>query len=264
VLDGDAEADLLAGGPGADTLAGGADGDTLEGGAGDDALAGGPGADRLSGGDGADAADGGDGGDYLGGDGGPDRLAGGPGLDVFSGDDGDDLLLTRDGLAEPLITCGAGTDAVVADARDTVQPNCESVDDGTARPPAPPPPAAPQADVTPPRLRLVLSPRRFAAHRSGSTTRKRRGRRGARLRYQLSEPATLTITVQRLRGGRVKPLRGRVTLAGRAGPNRAGFSGRLSGRALRPGLYRLSGRARDAAGNVSRVSRQRFRIAREP
>lgn len=113
------------GGPGADRITGGPAADQLAGDAGDDVLAGGDGADVVDGGLGAD------------------RLDGGP---------GDDELRVRDGIADE-ITCGAGTDAVVADTLDVVAAGCERVD----RLAIAPPPGAQElgADRVPPQLRAT-------------------------------------------------------------------------------------------------------------
>ena len=127
---------------------------------------------------------------------------------------------------------------------------------------------------------LSVSPARFRAARRGPSNPPRAG---ARVRYTLSEPARFTARVERAASGRragrrcVSPrrakrgarrcvryitLRGSIAHAGRAGSNTFRFSGRLRGRSLRPGRYRLRGVATDAAGNSSRPRRTRFRISR--
>ena len=160
---------------------------------------------------------------------------------------------------------------------DTVQADCEVVD----KPPVPPP-----VDSTPPRLSTDLSRATFSAYTRGPSVRaagRVRRRLGTRVQYRLSEAAITTFTVQRILLGRRRgracvrptrsnrrarrctrhaPLRGSFRLTGRAGVNRFVFTGRLAGRTLRPGRYRLVGRARDLAGNVSRPSLDRFRIVR--
>jgi hypothetical protein len=102
---------------------------------------------------------------------------------------------------------------------------------------------------------------------------------GTRVRYTLSEPAAVTFKVEMLRGGRLvksrcrKPTRktrakprcdllltGSFTNRGDAGRNNLGFTGRLGGRALRPGNYRLVATARDLAGNASSPRRTRFTV----
>ena len=142
--------EVLLGGSGPDTFVGGG---RLVGNGGDDALTGGAGADVLDGGDGNDTLDGAAGGDDL---------RGGDGVDTASyagrsapvtisengaaddgeageadnvrsdvehvvGGSGGDSFSMRDGRAQT-VTCGGGTDTVVADAFDTVDADCESVD----------------------------------------------------------------------------------------------------------------------------------------
>ena len=85
-----------------------------------------------------------------------------------------------------------------------------------------------------------------------------------RFRYTLSEPARVTITIQRAlagsRKGRYRTV-GRLTRNARQGSNSTAFSGRIGKRALRPGRYRAVARATDAAGNRSAPRRAGFRIA---
>ena len=59
-----------------------------------------------------------------------------------------------------------------------------------------------------------------------------------------------------------RPLRGSFSDAGEVGGNRLRFSGRLRGRKLRPGLYRLIALPVDAAGNTGNAVFVRFRIVR--
>lgn len=97
--------------------------------------------DELRGGDGADTIDGGSGDDLIDGGYGDDTITGGPGRDRISADQmtgecsplwckypyGNDVIFARDGEVDS-ITCGAGTDRVVADANDVVAPDCETVE----------------------------------------------------------------------------------------------------------------------------------------
>lgn len=99
--------DGLWGDRGADRLSGGPDGDVLHGGRGPDRLLGGAGPDRLVGSSG------------------PDILVGGPGRDVLSGGPGGDTIRTADGVRD-VVSCGRGTDRVVADPRDVLR-GCEQV-----------------------------------------------------------------------------------------------------------------------------------------
>jgi hypothetical protein len=150
-------------------------------------------------------------------------------------------------------------------------------------PPAPPPAGGNVLDTIAAVLsRFRLDPTAFpAAQRGGSVAQRRRA--GTRVSYALSEPATVTFTVQRAapgrrvrgrcrrptRNNRTRPrcvryvtVRGRFRHVGKAGANRFRFTGRLRGRKLRPGRYRLGARAVDAAGNRSPIARRKFRIVR--
>ena len=104
----------------------------LLGGGGDDSLQAGDGADHLDGGAGADTIDGGYGDDTITGGPGEDRIS----ADLAGGDCGpvwcklpygNDTIDARDGETDS-ITCGAGTDQVLADVQDVVAPDCEQVD----------------------------------------------------------------------------------------------------------------------------------------
>jgi hypothetical protein len=122
--------------------------------------------------------------------------------------------------------------------------------------------------------------KRRAASTSG---KRRRVKRGSKFTYTLSEPAKVTITIERKargrkvkRGGRtrcVKPRRGKAkprcvrwirvgTLGARkqAGRQTTPFSGRIKGRALKPGRYRGRIVATDAAGQASSPRQAGFRI----
>jgi hypothetical protein len=131
----------------------------------------------------------------------------------------------------------------------------------------PPPPGG---DHTPPVLsHLRVSPQRF---RPGT----RRGL-GTLIRFNLSEPAKVRLEVQRRFLGRLKKAHGRarcvavrqnsahrrtrpcygyttagvLRTTGHAGNNELRFSGRLRSRSLRVARYRITGIAKDGAGNPS-------------
>jgi hypothetical protein len=105
----------------------------------------------------------------------------------------------------------------------------------------------------------------------------------AKVSYAVSKPATVTFTVQRLRSGRrvgkrcLAPARRRrhapkctraTTLkttfphAAQSGANAFTFTGRLAGRALPRGSYRLRAVAADAGGATSGRESLAFRIVR--
>jgi hypothetical protein len=121
--------------------------------------------------------------------------------------------------------------------------------------------------VTKPSLTTVtISPSAFRAERSGTPTRRatnRRPRRGSRVAWRLSERAKVTFTVIRPRTGKTRARTlGRFTIAGKAGANRFVFRGRVGGKTLRPGRYRLTVRAADTAGNKSALVGKPFTVKR--
>jgi hypothetical protein len=140
----------------------------------------------------------------------------------------------------------------------------------------------PPRDVSRPRIGfLVLSPRAFTAANSGPSAVAAEIV-GARVFFTLSEAARVTFTVERptrgIRRGRscvsrpkgpqprAKPciryagMRGGFAQQGVAGLNGFRFMGRLRGRSLPRGDYRLVASARDPAGNASIPARRPFRI----
>jgi hypothetical protein len=129
---------------------------------------------------------------------------------------------------------------------------------------------------------VSLKRHRFlVASRKAHVTSRARSR-GTIFRYSLSEPATLSITLQRRLPGRregvscVAPTRrlarakrcvrfvraGRLVHASQAGRNVLPFSGRIGRRALRPGTYRAVMQAATSAGRHSRSVRVSFAILR--
>jgi len=125
-----------------------------------------------------------------------------------------------------------------------------------------------------------------AANIGGSIVRvaaKRKPPVGTTVSYTLSEAATVRFTVEvpaagrRVKGKcvtptganrrkprctRYRPLRGSFTRAGSRGKNKLTFSGRLNGKALKAGNYRLVATATDAARNVSKSKRVNFKIVK--
>ena len=125
-----------------------------------------------------------------------------------------------------------------------------------------------------------LSNRAFAVA-PGATALVACAKRGSAFRFSLSEAATVVIAIQRgtpgVRKGRscVKPSSrvkgkrctryakvGQLTRSATAGPNEVTFSGRLGRRALKPGAYRATASATDAAGNRSETATAAFKIVR--
>ena len=137
--------------------------------------------------------------------------------------------------------------------------------------------------VAPAVRRLSMTNRRFRITRRRTPLSARKApKRGSAWRFRLSEAATMRIAVERAAAGRRVGRRCRSTrrtvprskrcrlwkkkgatvvrrnLA--AGRRRVAFSGRYGRTRLKPGLYRASLRAVDAAGNRSKLARVRFRV----
>jgi hypothetical protein len=136
------------------------------------------------------------------------------------------------------------------------------------QPPTPqsPPPAQPSpGQPSPPKLPAAplsltgirLSPTTFKAARAGRAL-SRKGRAGAALEFRVSRPARVDF---RVASGRVLgPVLGRFSVHGRKGLNRLRFSGRLRGRALPAGTYRLTAQAIGRTGITSGPLTVGFRI----
>ena len=136
------------------------------------------------------------------------------------------------------------------------------------------------ADTTKPVISAyVVSPSAFVAANTGPALI---AAVGGRVVYRLSEAATVRFTVERKLAGRRKGRRcvapqrarrgkrcirwsrvsGSFTHAGAGGLNTFRFMGRLGGKPLRRGNYRLVAVATDGAGNASKAARHPFRITR--
>ena len=140
----------------------------------------------------------------------------------------------------------------------------------------------PVADTVAPALAaLTVRPSSFKAKSSGPTIVTSGG---ATVTFRLSEGATVTFTVHRIEQGRKRgrtcqrssssnrrgtPCNRYVKVAGSfrdsdsaTGANSLRFSGRLGGRELSPGRYRLTAVATDGAGNAGAARTATFRIRR--
>jgi uncharacterized delta-60 repeat protein len=152
-------------------------------------------------------------------------------------------------------------------------------------PGGPPPPGPPPPDGIAPLLDGLTATRSFRAASRGDAvlTGGRRAPIGGTVRYTASEPVTAIFKVERATTGRrvgrrcVKAtrrnrarrkctryvrVRGSFTHQGAAGRNTFKFSGRVGGRKLAVGSYRLVAVAEDAADNKSATRRRNFRIVR--
>ena len=139
-------------------------------------------------------------------------------------------------------------------------------------------------DKTAPALkRLRIAPATVISRRGDQTIESRtRRRRASRISFRLSEAAKVKIAVQhREQGRRVGKkcrkrsranskrarciryvTRGSIVVNGRKGANKKRFNGRLRGKRLRTGRYRLAARATDRHGNKSKRALRKFRVSR--
>jgi len=134
------------------------------------------------------------------------------------------------------------------------------------------------AERAPSLTALRLRPRSF---RTRATPRNRKRRPGTTVRFQLSKAATTRFTVERARTGRRKGrscvkrtrrrqngkrcvrwvrVKGSFSRSAGPGPSSFRFRGRMAGRRLSPGRYRLVALPRDALGTPGSVKRARFSI----
>jgi hypothetical protein len=119
-----------------------------------------------------------------------------------------------------------------------------------AEPVVPPAGAPPVAAPAAPKLsKLSLTRRKFRV--AGR-------RRGTVVRFRLDSVATVRLRVLTVKGRRV----GTLVRAGRSGPNRLRFKGRVGRRLLRPGRYVVRAQATNAAGLRSARRSVKFRILR--
>jgi hypothetical protein len=138
--------------------------------------------------------------------------------------------------------------------------------------PQPQPPVGTQpTDPAPVLNRVSLSRAAFATKGK---------KKGTKIRFRLSEKATVTMTVERVLAGRRKgkkcvaptrknrkakkctryAKRGTLTFTARAGDNAIAFAGRLGKTTLPPGTYRARLRAKDATGKTSAERTFTFRV----
>jgi hypothetical protein len=144
--------------------------------------------------------------------------------------------------------------------------------------PAPPadPTPTPTPDTTKPTITgLSFKPKAFRAAAPGAKSG------GTKISFRLSEAATVRFTIQRRARGRkagrkcVAPrptnrgarscvrwlkVRRQIERTGAAGSSIFRFTGRLGGRKLAPGSYRMVSVATDTAGNRSAVARRAFSV----
>jgi hypothetical protein len=194
-------------------------------------------------------------------------LAGSPLID--RGDPGSVLAAELDLAGRPRSLDGSGDCVAQPDIGAFERPQAHACG---SSPPAP--------NKAPSLSSVSVTNRVFAPVRKAHSSRK--VKRGTRFRYRLSEPARVTIVIERKLKGRkrgrkcVAPTRKnrhrkrctrykRVTTlrASRpAGKGSTAFSGRVHGKALKPGRYRARLRATDSLGARSKEKRISLRIVK--
>ena len=168
------------------------------------------------------------------------------------------------------IRCGAGTDTVTAETQDAVDPDCEHVtrtDAGSGG--GGTPSTGGGGAVSAPVI-------------SGLSAPKLRLGKSGNFKYTLSTSASVTLTIERAgkgrkagrlckketRKNRKKPKCtfyssvGKLTRAGVAGANTLRFAGKLAGRALKPGKYRVTAVAIGATGARSGPVTAQFTVTK--
>jgi hypothetical protein len=198
---------------------------------------------------------------------------------------GDGNCVAFETFADDLVAMPPGTDHARVVAR-ALRGDCPFGPLPASPPPPEGPPAGPPAtpDTTSPVFSKVsISPHRFRAGKHVKSRTRTHPAIGARLRFTLSEAATVTIRIDaRLPGRKLKKRcvrpsraphgrkckrihkRGTLTRAGDAGANSVKFTGRLHGKRLAAGRYRATLKGKDVAGNVSDRSRVRFTVLPRP
>ena len=187
---------------------------------------------------------------------------------TYTGGDGNDVVVTA-GSAPPAAAASGGGGG------GATRPGGSAGSAGSA-----------VADRTKPTLgALTFSGSTFRAATSGGSTaqRKKKAPTGTKVGFTLSEASSVKFTVQRktsgrrvkgkcrtaTRGNRSKPkctlwknVAGSFTVRGKAGKNTFTFRGRVGGKALKPGGYRLNGTATDPSRNASLPKQKTFTIVR--
>jgi hypothetical protein len=158
------------------------------------------------------------------------------------------------------------------------QDGCPPASGGGGEPPPGPAPVA-AAVIGSERL----APSRFRAAPTGPSARSAKRHYGTRVSYTLDQAASVSFTVRRARPGRkngrgrcvaatkrnrkarkckrLVTLRGNFTQSGIAGTNGFRFTGRIGGKALRPGRYKLAA-SPTANGRLGRSASASFRIVK--
>jgi hypothetical protein len=118
-------------------------------------------------------------------------------------------------------------------------------------------------DTLAPTFTARLSNKTFAVDPKGArepvVNARAKAKKGTRIVYSLSEPARAVFTIERKVKKRFVQA-GSFAQDGAAGANTRKWSGKIGSKGLKPGSYRVSIVAKDAAGNASKAKRLSFKI----
>jgi len=103
---------------------------------------------------------------------------------------------------------------------------------------------------------VSLKPAKFHAAKGGPAIAKATG---TALRYSVSAPAKVTLTVKSVAG---KAIKGAIKTAAKPGPNKLRFTGRVARRTLKPGTYRMTVSASPLTGGGVKTAKLVFKIVR--
>jgi hypothetical protein len=122
-----------------------------------------------------------------------------------------------------------------------------------------------------------VSPATFRVSAKATAISAKQVRKGARIKFTLSEAAKVSLKIERKGKGRRKgskcvarrqtgkrctlyTSKGTLRRGGTAGANTVAFSGRIGSKKLAKGRYRITATATDAAGNKAKKKTVSFRI----
>jgi hypothetical protein len=116
-------------------------------------------------------------------------------------------------------------------------------------------------DTLPAITALSVSRKAFAIASSSAAAAGRKQKTGTVFRYKLTEAAKVKFKIERRKGKKFKKAGPPLSAKGKAGKNKLPFSGKLKGKALKPGSYRATAVATDSSGGRSAPRSVSFRVA---
>jgi Tol biopolymer transport system component len=182
-----------------------------------------------------------------------------------------------DSEADNLVAGPLGTDFARVYLR-ALDADCGTPEPSPGPGPGPGPDPGPTVDTTAPAISgLTVSPATFRVSAKATAISAKQVRKGARIKFTLSEAAKVSLKIERKGKGRRKgskcvarrqtgkrctlyTSKGTLRRGGTAGANTVAFSGRIGSKKLAKGRYRITATATDAAGNKAKKKTVSFRI----